>query len=86
MLPGAQEAGALNNLHHKIVWIVSCNHVHFDQYCCWALKNLALNEANKNRIAGGRGPRLIVEALRGCKEYTARVKGMWRKSIIRPAP
>lgn len=32
--------------------------------CSWALKNLGLNETNKKRIASGRGPRLIVEAMR----------------------
>jgi hypothetical protein len=31
------------------------------QYCCWALKNLALNETNKKRIAASRAPQLIVE-------------------------
>jgi hypothetical protein len=48
------------------------------QYCCWALKNLALNEANKNRVAGGRGPRLIVEALRG---YRACVRACVRVCV-----
>ncbi|KAJ1479230.1 armadillo-type protein, partial [Baffinella frigidus] len=43
-------------------------------YCCWALKNLALNETNKKRIAASRAPQLIVEALRSYPNHAGIVE------------